>query len=325
MAHENLGKLLKKFYQDRFKPDYIFKVVNPERFAYREFGFDILGSHFVRNRSFSEPAHLHEYLYTFPVAGAYIGAEYEFPLRGTFGGHQPITIHDVKWIGRELVFDLDANEYDPVRFCSCKGQKKVCEECWPLMQDAAAIIDETLRKDFGFKKIVWVFTGGRGYHCWVLDKEAYSLTQEQRSGIVSYMQLIHDPLGEQRIEDISSGAERLKERIFRLLGKQFVLNTPEKVFAEINIKKTAYKRMVTTLTQGSYSRFIDVVPKNHEAFLGMLIKYRYPRIDHKVTIDTKRLIRLPGTIHSRTGFIVQYVDDPVSFTLDQAIHFETEL
>lgn len=321
-SENEFGKALKTYYQEVFDPNYIFKVVNRERFPYREFGFDILGSHFVRNRSFAEPTHLKEYLYTFPVGGAYIGAEYAQPVRGSAGGQKPLSIHEVEWVGRELVFDLDANEYDPVRTCGCSG-KNVCSICWELLQDAAAIIEETLAEDFGFKNIQWVFTGGRGYHCWVLDPIAFKLDQEQRSGVLGYMQLIHDPLGEQRIEDITSSADRIRERIYRLLGEKFVLTAPDEAFAEIGIKKAALKSMREKIETKNFSRFVDVIPKNHDQFLHQLIKYRYPRIDHKVSIDTKRLIRLPGTVHSRTGFVVQYVDDPVTFSLDQGVHFET--
>ena len=323
-AQDHFGSKLKQFYKELFNPEYIFRVLKREKFQYREFGFDILGSHFVRNRSFAEPSHLKEYLYTFPVGGVYVGAEYARPVHGSAGGQKPVSIHEVEWKGRELVFDLDANEYDPVRTCGCQG-KKVCENCWVLLQDAAEIINETLKEDFGFKKIQWVFTGGRGYHCWVLDDIAFSLDQDQRSGILGYMQLIHDPLGEQRVEDISTSADRLRERIYRLLGVKFVMEASDEVFSEIGIKKAALKTMRSKIETKNFQRFVDVIPKNHEEFLRQLIKHRYPRIDHKVSIDTKRLIRLPGTIHSRTGFVVQYVDHPETFTLQEAVHFETLL
>lgn len=43
------------------------------------------------------------------------------------------------------MFDIDANDYDDVRICKCKGAASVCEQCWPLMSTAAQVIDTSLR------------------------------------------------------------------------------------------------------------------------------------------------------------------------------------
>ena len=323
-SKEDLMAATKHYYKEYFDPEIIFKVMRQEDFISREFGFDKFDAYFTRNKSFFKAEYLQEYLYTFNIAGAYIGAQYDSPLRAP--GRESVTIHDVNWVGRELIFDLDINEYDPVRTCGCKG-REMCEICWGLVQDAAKIIDETLEIEFGLKERQWVFTGGRGYHCWISDEEVFNLTQDQRSGIVNYMQLINDPLGDQRIDPIGDKATLLKSRIYLYLGKKYILNTPPAVFEEIGIKKAAYKSMLkrfheveASYYQNPYQAYSTAKPPrtDEDTFFTQMIKYYYPRIDYKVTIDTRRLIRMPGSVHGKTGLISEYVDDPYTYTPDKA-------
>ena len=95
---------------------------------------------------------------------------------------------------RELVFDIDMDEYDDVRTC-CQGAQ-VCQKCWTFIAAAIKCINECLRADFGFCHIMFVFSGRRGVHCWVSDKVARKLTNEQRSAVAEYMQLIAGPKGQ---------------------------------------------------------------------------------------------------------------------------------
>lgn len=55
---------------------------------------------------------------------------------------------------------------------------------------AAKILDRSLRNDFGFKHILFIYSGRRGIHCWVNDKRARELKFEARSAIVEYLTLI---------------------------------------------------------------------------------------------------------------------------------------
>jgi len=230
-AKQKLGKALREYYSEYFKVDSIWEVIQPSNFHSREFGFNRLDIGFTRNKSFEEVSHLKEYLSTFPVGGSYIGSIYEDRLLPKTRHAEAITIHNSKWLGRELIFDLDLDEYDKVRECDCEGRMS-CEICWHLMQDASIIMDETLKDDFGFKNRVWVYTGGRGYHCWVLDPDTVDLSGEQRSAIIGYMQLIHDPKGQQKIDDLGNHATILKERIYRKLAEKFITGASTNILRE---------------------------------------------------------------------------------------------
>ncbi len=83
---------------------------------------------------------------------------------------------------KELVFDIDVHDFD--RFCDCvKTQRKIlCRHCWLHIEGSYFIMQFILTQLFGYNSanILYVFSGGKGIHCFVNDSRAMSLSEEQR-------------------------------------------------------------------------------------------------------------------------------------------------
>ncbi len=177
--------ILNEFYRKKFSFSALFRVIDPKTFPHREFGFivpsqDDKETHFIRNLSFKTPADMRDFMIRRRIVSAHIGGLYNPP------PNPKTSITKLKWLGHELIFDLDITDYDDIRTCG-KGKDHVCKKCWPLIVNAALIVDETLREDFGFEKITWVFSGRRGFHAWISDPHTLTFDKEVREAIALYI------------------------------------------------------------------------------------------------------------------------------------------
>jgi len=271
----DLREAAKIYYMRYFSFDMLFRAIDPKTFINREFGFTIVKDNkkiFKRNLSFSEPRLLRRFIIENDVVGIYVGAVYSVKITP----NNPI---DKKhWLGRELIFDLDLTDYDDVRTCG-KGKDHYCEVCWPLITNAALFIDETLREDFGYDDIIWVYSGRRGLHAWIRDEESFLLDEEVRESIADYVNLGHKhdfiPL-------------KLKKRAIKIYSKAQIDKIPSKLSEQ--------------------KQFINKIWNNIKKYL--------PRIDKSVTMDIVRLLRMPGSVHDSSGKIVTIIEDLKKFYPD---------
>ena len=97
-------------------------------------------------------------------------------------------------------------DYDEIR--TCCSDKKICKRCWGYIAAAVKVLDSALRgkspltppcqaedhililDTFGFKHLLWVYSGRRGIHCWISDPAALDLNDEQRRALVTFMEVI---------------------------------------------------------------------------------------------------------------------------------------
>lgn len=91
-------------------------------------------------------------------------------------------------LAKELCFDIDLTDYDDIRTCCDKAN--ICNKCWQFITMAIKVVDVALRDDFGFKHILWVYSGRRGAHAWVCDKKARQMDDQKRRAIAGYLEVI---------------------------------------------------------------------------------------------------------------------------------------
>ena len=140
----------------------------------RDITFKTLEGYWNRYSSLSSEKEIYHELLSSNILTIHVGAVYvDKP------GREGVAL------GKELVFDIDITDYDSIRTC-CKGRDH-CNDCWQILEVTRNIIDRKLRDNFGFTNLMWVFSGGRGIHCWVLDKRTFKYDEEVRASICSVL------------------------------------------------------------------------------------------------------------------------------------------
>ena len=153
-------------------------------FTPREFAFTLMGDVYIRYNSFANAEELKKQVIRLNPSRFEIGAVYNARPRDK----KTLRPGALKPLQRELVFDIDMTDYDEIRTC-CSG-KGICKNCWGFIAVAVKILDNALRDQFGFRHLLWVYSGRRGIHCWISDPAAMALTDEQRKSIMGWLELI---------------------------------------------------------------------------------------------------------------------------------------
>ncbi|WP_297507676.1 DNA primase catalytic subunit PriS [Thermococcus sp.] len=282
-------------------PDFILDTLE-----LREFGFDHTGEGpSDRKNTYSDVRDLEDYVKaTAPYAIYSSVALYENPERME------------GWKGAELVFDIDAKDL-PLRRCQNEHPSgQVCPIC---LEDAKELARDTvviLREDFGFDNVHIVYSG-RGYHIRVLDDWALRLDTKAREKILAYVsaseEVTFDDIQSRRIM-LSSGyfrAFRLRFGYFieraslnHLLGIGLRKSLAEKLLEE----ETRRKIVESFVKKGLLASFPEGTGyKSLLRLFGLSSTFSRAYFDGRVTVDVKRILRLPSSLHSKVGLITTYI------------------
>ncbi|HHY00489.1 MAG TPA: DNA primase catalytic subunit PriS [Methanothermobacter sp.] len=272
-------------------PDYI-----RESLIQREFGFDHMGrGPNDRYRVFKNMDYLRKFMrYRAPFAAYSSVAFYHKPRRRD------------GWIKAELVFDVDAKDI-PIRSCGCSN---VCEICLNQAKDIVHGLVDTIKGDLGLSNIHVVYSG-RGYHIRVLDDLVMGVDSDVRSQIVKYLVGSDVPRSEYSNQGMKYNLEHFTipfayPQVFTNRMKQAILAV--NLETEIdgvnkNILKAVIKHrdLLKDHQWGIFRK--NIGPIRYHKLVKGIASLNLTLVDAKVSIDLKRILRLPTSLHSGVSMI----------------------
>lgn len=98
-------------------------------------------------------------------------------------------LHRRLCLRRELVFDLDATDFDATpypRTCGCVD-RQICSVCWRRTIECGMFLSRVCSECFGLEQIFWFFSGQRGLHIYVCDEQAYQWSTETRQSLCTLL------------------------------------------------------------------------------------------------------------------------------------------
>jgi DNA primase small subunit len=290
------------YYQEEWKPEDLPDFIR-ESLEMREFGFDHDGTGPKdRYRSFNGVDELSAFLRERAPYSAYNSVSFYEEPRKRKG-----------WKKAELVFDIDAKEMT-IKSCCPIGQ--VCGECLESAKDVAIEVTNILRENLGLRNIFHVYSG-RGYHIRVFDEDIMTQESEVRVEIFDFVRdrlytppeimmsppFFISPLTKKtliRIIRSDPGYLRKLPGIGRIKA-QAIYKSRDALVEDIRQNRIVGLKNI--LGEKSVKKFLEHIYKAHISLL-----------DAKVTVDIKRILRLPSSLHSAVSMRCMHIKDIEKFS-----------
>lgn len=321
-------EIMYAFYQRLFPFRQLFLWLNHHPkpstdFAHREFAFTLQNEAYLRYQSFPSADLLRRDILKLNPSRFEIGPVY------TANPRDRKTLRKAsafKPLSKEIVFDIDLTDYDDIR--TCCSDKKICQKCWTFVTMSIKVVDVALREDFGFNHIMWVYSGRRGAHAWISDKEARELDDDRRKALAGYVEVVKGGAqGGKRINvkrplhpHLSRSLDILKpffgsiladqepflstegsERLLRLLPDRALNEALRKKWSSSPDRPSVRKWAdIDALAQTGVSKTLDT-RQLMEAKQDILLEYSYPRLDVAVSKHRNHLLKSPFVVHPGTG------------------------
>ena len=340
MGGFSISKESLEFLKNKFREYYTSnKIELPDRFGKREFAFIVFGGRgMIRHIGFSKKKEFTDFLVDrAPCHAYYSSAYYQKP--------DAPTMQEKKWMGAELIFDLDSDHLPDVEKLSYSEQLDV------VKKEFIKLVDDFLLGDFGFneKYIDLYFSGGRGYHCHVRDPRIFGLDSSERREIVDYITgrdikdslMFHEQTTSRRSYgqiNYASGKSlkmpkpeepgwrgRISRGVIDIIEEIKKSDDPIGKLREYGVGKSDAEKLLLDLNEERMQRIkegqLDQSKTIRKFFLNNALRKTAVSMsagetDEPVTCDVKRLIRLPDSLHGKTGFKV------VKITLDGLKDFD---
>lgn len=309
-----------------FRPLFLWLNASPQpspRFANREFAFTLSNSAYLRYQSYPSHDLLRRDILKLNPSRFEIGPEYSTNPRDRKTLRKASTFRP---ISKEMVFDIDLTDYDDIRTCCVKAE--ICHKCWKFATMTVKVIDAGLREDFGFEHILWVYSGRRGVHAWISDREARELDDDKRKALVGYFEVLKGGSQGGKKVNLKRPLHPHIRRSIDILRPYFgqVLNEQEpfqsqagqdrllQLLPDKELNEALRKKWASAPGRSSLRKWedIDEVAKTGvsksldtkallEAKQDILVEYTYPRIDVEVGKKKIHLLKSPFVVHPGTG------------------------
>ncbi len=321
-----LFKAFRKYYRANMP-------ILPDRFTRREFGFMFFDRTYVqRHMGFARPDDLRRFMTGQVPSHSYYSTSY-------YRKPDAPTMDEKDWMGAELIFDLDADHLDGAKEMTYSEMLVQIRSEMIHLVDSFLLDDLGFTED----QVHITFSGGRGYHAHVRTPDIMTLGTHERRELVDYITgsglNIDWVFPYNRVptsQVVTGGGVRTNVAKDRLIppadsggwkkrmrnGLMDVVNdlcdVDPKVFKKDypSIKGSKTDTLVKAQEELRKTRGI-LFEKNTMAILSpstqnILVKIMKEdmahrlsgEVDEPVTADIKRLIRLPGSVHGKSGLRV---------------------
>ena len=208
----------------------------------------------------------------------------------------------------ELAFDIDAKDL-PVRRCSCPPGE-VCKVCLEDAKMLALDYMDTLRRDLDLKDIHLIYSG-RGYHIRVIDEEVSMISSSARRRILDYVAGSAVPRDLFMEFGYSEVFRKRTMWILQRLKPENLSSLPRSISRRVLENRETISAALADRDRVSLNHILG--EKRLSMFLSFVGTLATSLTDGKVTMDEKRIIRLPSSLHSKVSMKCMTVPDPDHF------------